>query len=84
MRVQRYPAGTRVRIRQGSLPMDPSTVGRTGLIVQHERNTRDRYAVEIDGESTLRVFAEDEIEVEGDGAHEDGSPVPAGGSESPS
>ncbi len=64
MRVQRYPEGARIVIRQGRLPLDPKLVGRVGTIILHSRSAADRYSVQLDGESDFRLFAEDELREE--------------------
>ena len=35
-------------------------MGRVGTIIRHDSEVEDRYAVQLDGESELRLFAEDE------------------------
>jgi len=57
-----YGPGTRVRIRRGRFPMDPSLTGRTGIVVQLDDYRPERYGVTLDGESELREFTEDELE----------------------
>ena len=64
VRVQRYPQGTRVVICRGGLPLEPEVVGRVGTIIRHDSEVEDRYAVQLDGESDLRLFAEDELREE--------------------
>jgi len=62
VKVQTYPQGTRIRIRRGLLPLDPSLVGRTGLVVHLRRYGGTKYGVQLDGESRILVFHEDELE----------------------
>ena len=61
VRVPRYPQGTRIVICRGRLPLEPEVVGRVGTIIRHDSDVEDRYAVQLDGESDLRLFAEDEL-----------------------
>lgn len=60
--IQLLPQGTRVTIRRGRFPMDPSLEGRTGMILHRARESGSRYGVQLDGESRVRVFTEDEVE----------------------
>lgn len=65
VKIQIHPQGTRVRVQRGSFPLDPSLEGRTGLVVDLRRRGRygtDKYGVQLDGETRLRVFAEEELE----------------------
>lgn len=57
-----YPPGTRVRLRRGEFPMDPSLIGRTGLVVGVDDYRPMHYGVMLDGESVLRDFLENELE----------------------
>ena len=57
-----YPPGTRVRVRRGEFPMDPSVVGRTGLVVEVDDYRPKHYAVILDGETALRDLLENELE----------------------
>ncbi len=57
----RYPEGTRVTIRRGSLPIDPQILDRRGTIVRHDLGLPGRYFVQLDREPTLRRFSEDEL-----------------------
>lgn len=84
MRIQRHPDGTRVHIKRGRLPIDPSTLGRVGVIVQRDERTSDKYAVQLDGESELRIFAEDELGLEPEDGGTEPGVSPPGGSETPS
>jgi hypothetical protein len=61
MKISRFPQGTSVRVRQGPLPMDASLVGRTGLVVGHDRAVLRKVTVQLDGEERLRVFTDDEL-----------------------
>lgn len=81
VRIQRHPEGARVRIRHGRLPIDPSTLGRGGVIVQPQERTSDRYVVQLDGETELRIFAEDELELESGHGEDEADAHLSGGSE---
>jgi hypothetical protein len=61
MRTNRYAEGTRVEIRQGSLPMNHRLIGREGLVVALDAYEPGRYGIQLDDEETLREFAEDEL-----------------------
>ena len=61
VRVQRYPEGMRIIVCGDRLPLDSEVLGRTGTVIQHDRNIPDRYAVQLDGESDLKRFAEAEL-----------------------
>ena len=56
-----YAQGTRVRIRRGTFPMDPALVGRTGIVLQTDDYRPKHYGVQLDGESGVRDFTEDEL-----------------------
>jgi hypothetical protein len=57
------PEGTRVRIRRGSLPQDPSVLGRSGVVVSATEYRDQSLGVVLDGESALRYFTPGELEV---------------------
>lgn len=61
-----HPRGTRIRIRRGRNPLDAAVVGRRGLVVHLDDYRPGYYGVELDGDSGIRVFTEDELEVAGD------------------
>lgn len=42
--------------------MDSSLEGRTGMILHRSHESGSRYGVQLDGESQVRVFTEDEVE----------------------
>lgn len=60
-----YPQGTRVRVRQGRLPMSQDLLGRAGTVVELDDYRPGRYGVSLDGEEQIRDFSEDELEVMG-------------------
>lgn len=62
VKVQLYPQGTRVRVRESAFPLDPSVPGRTGLVVHLRRYGGTKYGVQLDGETGVRVFTEEELE----------------------
>jgi hypothetical protein len=62
IRASRLPQGTRVRVRRGRYPLDPSVIGRTGLVVETDDYRPDRYGVVLDEETGQREFNEDELE----------------------
>jgi len=57
------PEGTRVKIIRGSLPQDPSLLGRTGVVAAATEYRNHQLGVVLDGESGLRYFAPAELEV---------------------
>jgi hypothetical protein len=57
------PEGTRVRIRRGPLPQDPSMLGRSGVVVSATEYRDQSLGVVLDGESALRYFTPGELEV---------------------
>lgn len=61
MKTFRYTPGTRVELTRGPFPMDPSMVGRTGLVVETDEYRPARYGVQLDGETEVRDVHEDEI-----------------------
>ncbi|MSR22591.1 MAG: hypothetical protein EXR92_03455 [Gemmatimonadetes bacterium] len=65
VKIQVHPQGTRVRVRQGRLPLDPALEGRPGTVVHLLKGGGDRYGVQLDGESRISVLAEDELEALG-------------------
>jgi hypothetical protein len=58
-----YPQGSVVRVRQGRFPMDPTIVGRTGLVVSVDDYRPEHYGVRLDDETALRDLLEDELEL---------------------
>ena len=56
-----YPAGTRVTVRQGRLPLPQGVEGRTGTVVGTSDYRPGRYAVLLDGETEPRNFSQDEL-----------------------
>ena len=62
IRTFRFAQGTRVRVRRGRWPIDPTFLGRTGVIVGTSEYRPDRYGVVLDEEEEMRAFAEDELE----------------------
>jgi hypothetical protein len=58
----RFSQGTRIRVRRGRFPMDPTLIGRTGLIVETDDYRPLRYGVVLDEEVEVRELNEDEIE----------------------
>ncbi|MBI4408590.1 MAG: hypothetical protein HY561_02700 [Gemmatimonadetes bacterium] len=57
------PEGTRVRIRQALLPIDPAAVGHMGVVVDASEYHAHSYGVVLDGEQELRFFAPTELEI---------------------
>jgi len=56
-----HPPGTRIRLRRGRNPIDAAVLGQTGLVVHVDDYRPGYYGVTLDGESEIRVFAEDEL-----------------------
>jgi len=63
MRTQRYPQGTRIRVHRGPFPLDPAFEGRIGTILTLAYRHGNRYGVQLDGESRVRTFVEEELEL---------------------
>lgn len=61
--IVRLPEGTRVRVSQANLPLDPALIGRTGTIVFASEYQVGREYVALDGEDQPRVFRTEELEV---------------------
>jgi hypothetical protein len=85
MKIQRFPQGTRVRVRRGDYPIAADLEGREGTVVSLHRTRGSRYNVQLSDEEGLLAFDESELEVvtaraalEEAGAHQGG-----GGSDSP-
>ncbi len=57
-----FPQGTRVRVREGRLPMAPGLPGRQGTVLGTDEYRPLHYAVLLDGEGDARDFAQDELE----------------------
>jgi hypothetical protein len=58
----RFSQGTRVRVRRGRFPMDPTLIGRAGMVVGTDDYRPQRYGVVLDDEVEVRELAEDELE----------------------
>jgi len=67
MKISRFQQGTRVRIQRGSFPLDAAIVGRTGMVLDHDRANPHKVHVQLDGEEPLRTFMDFELEREGSG-----------------
>lgn len=63
IRIARLPEGTRVRVRQRDLPLEPEVAGRAGTVVIASDYGEERLGVRLDGEQIVRVFVPDELEV---------------------
>jgi hypothetical protein len=57
------PEGTRVRIKQGRFPQDPTLLGRTGTVVSASEYHMQSVAVALDGTTDVRYFTPEELEV---------------------
>lgn len=56
-----FPQGTRVKVRQGRLPMDAALPGRMGTVVTVDDYRPRHYGVLLDGDSDPRDFSQDEL-----------------------
>jgi hypothetical protein len=65
VQISRFPVGTRVRIRRGLAPLDPAFLGRSGLVLRHDPSIPTKVGVQLDGESHIHTFQDDELEREG-------------------
>lgn len=61
VRIQRFPQGTRVRVRRGDYPLAPEMEGREGMVVTLQRRTGRQYLVQLDGEDQFHRFDESEL-----------------------
>ncbi len=57
------PHGTRVKIRRGPYPTDPSLLGQVGTVVEHSTYFPTKVSVVLDGDARIRTFALAELEV---------------------
>lgn len=57
------PHGTRVEVKRGRFPSDPSLIGRTGVVVEHSEYYPHKIDVSLDGDPRIHTFAPDEIEL---------------------
>jgi hypothetical protein len=57
-----YAPGTRVTVVRGPFPVNPSLLGRSGVVVETDEYRPQRYGVQLDDESRVRDFHEDELE----------------------
>ncbi|HET9986474.1 MAG TPA: hypothetical protein VFQ38_23050 [Longimicrobiales bacterium] len=57
------PISARVRVRRGPFPTDPALLGLTGTVVESSEYAPNVYGVTLDGESLVRVFAPEELEL---------------------
>lgn len=57
------PHGTRVKVKRGQLPADPSVIGQTGVVVEHSPYYPHKINVSLDGDPEIHTFAPDEIEL---------------------
>lgn len=62
VRIQIRAQGARVSIRKGSFPIDPTLVGKRGTVIHLTKEATRRYGVQLDGETQIRIFTEDELE----------------------
>lgn len=57
------PHGTRVKVKRGRFPSDPSLIGSTGTVVEHSVYFAHKVGVTLDGDPSIHTFAVDELEV---------------------
>ena len=57
-----HPVGSRVRVREGSFPMDAALLGRVGTVLAHDRGVPTKVTVQLDGEDAWRTFTDEELE----------------------
>ena len=62
IRIAPLPEGTRVKVVQRDLPQDPSTTGRSGVVVQTTEYRANAVGVILDGEAQFRWFRPAELE----------------------
>ena len=59
-----FPAGTRVVVRHGRLPLNPALLGRAGTVVSTDPYSPGRYDVLLDGDRDPVNLAQDELSAE--------------------
>lgn len=57
------PHGTRVKVKRGRFPTDPSLLGQTGVVVEHSPYYPHKINVSLDGDPEIHTFAPDEVEL---------------------
>ena len=62
------PEGSRVRIKKGVFPQDPTLLGRTGTVVNASEYQTQSVGVALDGTTEVRFFTPEEVEVTGEPA----------------
>ncbi len=62
IRIAPLPEGTRVKVVQGELPLDPATTGRAGAVVQTSEYRDNALGVLLDGDTAFRWFRPSELE----------------------
>ena len=63
IRLSPIPEGTRVRVRQSTIPVDPGVAGRAGVVVFANDYRAERIGVVLDGETRMRIFLPSELEI---------------------
>lgn len=61
--IPRIPEGTRVKVKRGRVPQDPSLTGRNGTVIVASEYRPQAIGVSLDGEQQVRYFMPDELEV---------------------
>jgi hypothetical protein len=59
------PEGTRVKIKQSTLPQDPMLLGRTGVVVAASEYQTQNVGVALDESTEVRYFTPNELEITG-------------------
>ena len=57
------PEGTRVKIKQGVFPQDPTVIGKTGVVVAASEYQTQSVGVALDNSTDIRYFSPGELEV---------------------
>jgi hypothetical protein len=57
------PEGTRVKIKQGDFPQDPTLLGRTGVVVSASEYQTQSVGVALDNSTEVRYFSPGELEI---------------------
>jgi hypothetical protein len=63
IRIAPLPEGTRVKVVQADLPLDPRTTGRTGVVVATSEYRANAAGILLDGETQFRWFRPAELEI---------------------
>jgi hypothetical protein len=61
VQISTTPVGTRVRVQRGRVPIDPTLLGREGLVLRNDPSVPSKVGVQLDGETHIHTFNQDEL-----------------------